>query len=69
MQVAKSFDRGYVFREINARRQEINRNMIWDREMGKPTDPKKLSELSALAEREDALLEFGAGASLIRRAA
>ncbi len=65
MQEAKSDDRNAIFRAIDARRQEINRNMISDREMGKPTDPEKLDELSVLAEREDALLEAGAGATFL----
>ncbi len=37
--------------------------------MGKPTDPEKLAGLSALAKREDALLEAGAGAAFLLRGA
>lgn len=55
MQVAKVFDRGSIFREINTLRHQINREMIWDREMGKPRDPEKVAKLSALADQEDAL--------------
>jgi hypothetical protein len=56
MQTVKTFDRGGIFREINARRREINRTMIYNREVNKPPDPSLSAELVMLANREDELL-------------
>ncbi len=59
MQITKSFDRSFIFQQINARRQEINRDMIYNREIGRQSDPVLAVELAQLADQEDALLGFG----------
>jgi hypothetical protein len=55
MQSTKIYDRSAIFHQINARRSEINKAMIWDKAVGRPTDPNKIAELSLLADREDSL--------------
>ena len=59
MQIARSFDRNAIFDQINARRQQINRDMIYNREVGHQSDPSLAIELAHLADQEDALLGFG----------
>jgi hypothetical protein len=58
MREAKSFSLPGVFQQINARREEINEEMRYNRRIGKPQPPALKEELEVLAAQENASLQF-----------
>lgn len=58
MRAAKSFSLPNPFREINARREEINEEMRYNRRIGKPQPAELTEELAVLAAQENKSLQF-----------
>jgi hypothetical protein len=58
MRQAKSFSLPSVFQQINARREEINEEMRYNRRIGQPQPAALTEELAVLAAQENDSLHF-----------